>query len=88
MMSLLFSQQYISSFLYILGSLPTEIGFLTKLEELLINNNRLTGIIPDEITSLDISAFDYSFNELISIKNNIYIYIYILILINKNMKYK
>ena len=57
-----------------LGSLPTQFGSLLKLKKLIINNNKLTGFIPDELLKLKIPEFNYAFNELIG---NIYIYIYI-----------
>jgi hypothetical protein len=40
-----------------LGSLPTQIGSLLKLEKLNIINNNLT--IPDEVYSLKIPEFNY-----------------------------
>ena len=51
-------------YLYTLGSLPTQIGSLLKLEKLNIINNYFTGAIPDEIYSLKIPEFNYD------IKNN------------------
>ena len=55
-------------FMYMLGSLPTQIGSLLKLKKLFINNNKLTGFIPDEILKLKIPEFNYAFNELIGKK--------------------
>ena len=46
-------------FMYMLGSLPTQIGSLLKLKNLFINNNNFTGSIPDEIYSLKIAEFNH-----------------------------
>ena len=59
-----------------LGSLPTQIGSLLKLKKLFINNNKLTGFIPDEILKLKIPEFNYAFNELIGKKKKIISKIY------------